>query len=77
MSHTADELDELVAERESGLFSPNGLIYVNRNQSHSENEVRKVGCFYIENKRFLHKNIHEHSLRKKVKGLLTQHEFRY
>ena len=43
VSHTADELDELVAARESGLFSPNGLIYVNRNQSHSEKEVRKAG----------------------------------
>ena len=43
VSHTADELDELIVARESGLFSPNGLIYVNRNQSHSENEVRKAG----------------------------------
>jgi hypothetical protein len=43
VSHTADELPELVAAKESGLFPPNSLIYINRNESNSENEVRKAG----------------------------------
>jgi len=43
VSHTADELPELVAAKESGLFPLNGLIYVNRNESNSEDQVRKAG----------------------------------
>ena len=43
VSHTADELPELLAARKSRLFPSQGLIYVNRNESNSEDEVRKAG----------------------------------
>jgi hypothetical protein len=43
VSHTADELPELIAARKSGLFRQAGLIYVNRNDSNSEEEVRGEG----------------------------------
>lgn len=43
VSHTADELPELVAAVKSGLFAPEGLIYVNRNESNSEDDVGEVG----------------------------------
>lgn len=48
ISHTADELPELIAARKSGLFSPYGLIYVNRNNSNSHEDVQKWGiCRYV------------------------------
>jgi hypothetical protein len=43
VTHTADELPELVAARKSGLFHPDGLIYVNRNDSNSEDRVGNEG----------------------------------
>ena len=43
VTHTADELPELIAARESGLFQPGGLIYVNRDDSNSEEKVRSRG----------------------------------
>lgn len=43
VSHTADELPELVAALQSGLFSPSGLVYVNRNNSNSEQAVNAAG----------------------------------
>jgi phosphoglycolate phosphatase-like HAD superfamily hydrolase len=43
ISHTADELPELIAARKTGLFSPSGLIYVNRNNSNSKEDVREHG----------------------------------
>ena len=39
----ADELPELVAARKSGLFTRQGLIYVNRNDSNLEEGVREEG----------------------------------
>jgi len=43
VSHTADELPELKAALQSGLFSPSGLIYINRNDSNSEQTVNDAG----------------------------------
>jgi hypothetical protein len=43
VSHTADELPELIAARKSGLFHEAGLIYVNRNDSNPEEKVRGEG----------------------------------
>jgi hypothetical protein len=43
VSHTADELPELSAALQSGLFSTAGLIYVNRNNSNSEQDVTDAG----------------------------------
>jgi hypothetical protein len=43
VSHTADELPELIAAKKSGLFQQAGLIYVNRNDSNSEEKVRGEG----------------------------------
>lgn len=43
VSHTADELPELLAAKKSRLFPIEGLIYVNRNESNSEDAVRKAG----------------------------------
>ncbi len=43
VTHTADELPELVAARKSGLFQPGGLIYINRNDIDSEDEVKTKG----------------------------------
>ena len=43
VSHTADELPELVAASKSGLFPTEGLIYINRNESNSEEDVKKAG----------------------------------
>jgi hypothetical protein len=48
ISHTADELPELIAARKTGLFSPPGLIYINRNNSNSREDVQKHGiCRYV------------------------------
>jgi len=43
VTHTADELPELVAARKSGLFQSGALIYINRNDSNSEAAVREEG----------------------------------
>jgi hypothetical protein len=43
ITHTADELPELIAARKSGLFQPGALIYVNRNDSNSEKMVESEG----------------------------------
>ena len=43
VSHTADELPELIAAKKSGLFHPKGLIYINRNHSNSSEQVKKEG----------------------------------
>ena len=43
VSHTADELPELEAAVASGLFQPQGLIYVRRNDSKSRDEVLTAG----------------------------------
>ncbi|MBL7211833.1 MAG: hypothetical protein ISS61_05590 [Desulfobacteraceae bacterium] len=43
VTHTADELPELIAARKSGLFHPNGLIHINRNDSNSEDTVALEG----------------------------------
>jgi hypothetical protein len=48
ISHTADELPELIAARKTGLFSPPGLIYINRNNSNSREDVQIHGiCRYV------------------------------
>lgn len=49
VSHTADELPELVAASKSGLFPSKGLIYINRNQSNSEEDVKKAGIAWYVN----------------------------
>jgi len=47
ISHTADELPELIAAKNSNLFHPSALIYVNRNGSNSVNDVQNKGiCRY-------------------------------
>ena len=47
ISHTADELPELIAAKKSGLFHPPGLIYVNRNDSNALIDVKDKGiCRY-------------------------------
>ncbi len=43
VTHTADELPELMAARKSGLFHENGLIYVNRNNCNSKDRVTEEG----------------------------------
>ena len=43
VSHTADELPELVAALKSGRFSQSGLVYVNRNDSNTEAKVNEAG----------------------------------
>jgi FMN phosphatase YigB (HAD superfamily) len=43
VSHTADELPELVAALASGTIHPQNLVYVNRNNSNSESMVLSKG----------------------------------
>jgi hypothetical protein len=43
VSHTADELPELIAALESKLFDPDNIVYVNRNNSNSEDTVNRAG----------------------------------
>ncbi len=43
ITHTADELPELIAARKSGLFHENALVYVNRNNSNSKDRVTEEG----------------------------------
>jgi hypothetical protein len=55
VSHTADELPELIAARKSGLFHQAGLIYVNRNDSNPEEKVRREGIgHYVDDLRNVH-----------------------
>ena len=52
ISHTADELPELVAANKSGLFPSRNLVYVNRNESNSKEKVQKAGIdWYVEDLR--------------------------
>ena len=43
VSHTADELPELIAALQSKLFNPDNIVYVNRNNSNSEDVVNRAG----------------------------------
>ncbi len=43
VTHTADELPELMAARKSGLFHENALVYVNRNNYNSKDSVTEEG----------------------------------
>ncbi len=43
MSHTADELPELETALETGLFFPQNLIYINRNNSKTSQQVLDEG----------------------------------
>jgi len=47
VTHTADELPELIAARKSGLFHENALVYVNRNNSNSKDRVtgEDIHCY--------------------------------
>ena len=52
ISHTADELPELVAANKSGLFPSRNLVYVNRNESNSKEKVQNAGIdWYVEDVR--------------------------
>ena len=52
VSHTADELPELIAAKKSGLFHPDGLIYINRNDSNSSEHVKSEGIIrYVDDLR--------------------------
>ncbi len=50
ISHTADELPELIAALGTGLFDERGLIYINRNNSNTPEQVLSRGITrYVNN----------------------------